>query len=245
MRFSSLQFMKIKTLFALLVAVAFGTPLFGQYTWTGVSDGTWSNATNWNPSGVPGSWNSVIFDSAGGGHTVIDLPASTVTVKNIEFGSAACAAYTIGYSGQQLHLNGPEYGHGAITLDAGLTQNQTFAADLRMNGDTSLEGIYNIVNNSSASLNITGNIAPSGGNHYYLTLMGMCSGINTLSGILNDGDTMVEMQVNVTGGTWMLTGMNTFNGGVYISGGTLVANTIANGGQSSSLGFILNSSPSI
>ena len=217
------------------LACLWTSPVFGQ-TWTGSANGEWTNSANWNPASVPGSGNSVLFDSAGGGNTLIDLSSSPITVKNIEFNSSSCAAYTIGTTGQQLHLNGPEYGHGAITVDAGVTQNQTFAADLRLNGDGSLKGIYNIVNNSSASLNITGTIAPSGGSNYYLSLMGSGSGINTLSGVLSDGDTMVEMQVNVLGGTWALTGANTFGGAVVIQGGTLVANTINNGSQASSLG---------
>ena len=226
-------------------ACLWASPVFGQYTWTGSANGEWSDSANWNPTGVPGSGSSVLFNSAGGGNTSINLSSSAVTVKNIEFNSASCAAYTIGTSGEQLHLNGPEYGHGAITLDAGVTQNQTFAADLTLNGDGSLNGIYNIVNNSSASLNITGSIAPSGGKSYYLSLMGNGSGINTISGVMNDGATLVEMQVNVMGGTWALTGPNTFLGGVYIGGGTLVANTIANGGAASSLGNSANTNTNL
>ena len=228
-----------------VLACLWASPLFGQYTWNGAAGGEWSDSANWTPAGVPGSGTSVLFNSAGGGNALIDLSSSAVTVKNIEFSSASCAAFTIGTSGEQLHLNGPEYGHGAITLDAGVTQNQTFAADLTLNGDGSLNGIYNIVNNSSASLNITGSIAPSGGKSYYLSLMGSGSGINTISGVMNDGATLVEMQVNVMGGTWALTGPNTFLGGVYIQGGTLVANTIANGGVASSLGNSANTNTNL
>jgi len=229
----------------MLFACLWASPVFGQSTWTGSANGEWSDSANWNPTGVPGSGSSVLFHSAGGGNTSINLSSSAVTVKNIEFNSASCAAYTIGTPGEQLHLNGPEYGHGAITLDAGVTQDQTFAADLTLNGDGSLNGIYNIVNNSSASLNITGSIAPSGGKSYYLSLMGSGSGINTISGVMNDGATLVEMQVNVTGGTWALTGPNTFGGGVYIGGGTLVANTIGNGGAASSLGNSANTNTNL
>jgi fibronectin-binding autotransporter adhesin len=228
--------LRVQLVIIFLLGSAFAGAAFGQYIWTGTVSGEWTDSANWTPAGVPGSFESILFNSSGGGHITLDLPVSPVTVKNIEFDTAACASYLIGTPGEQLHLNGPEYGHGAITLDGDVTQAQTVAADLTLNGDTSLYGVYNFVNNSSAPLNITGAIAPSGGKTYYLSLMGSGSGLNTLSGLMNNGDTMVQMQVNVLGGTWALTGLNTFGGGVVIQGGTLVANTMADGGQSSSIG---------
>jgi autotransporter-associated beta strand protein len=221
---------------ALLIAAAcaFASPVFGQWVWNGSESGEWNDSANWTPAGVPGSWNSVLFDSAGGGHTWIDLPTSPVTVKNITFDSASCDAYTIGKPGEELHLNWS----GAVTLNAGVTQNQTIAADfIQMNCDGGQNASYNLVNNSVASLNTAAHIAPGpGGVTYTLFLKGSGSGINNLSGLISDGTTLIELGLWVEGGIWALTGSNTFGGGVTIEGGTLVANTIVNGSQSSSLG---------
>src|ERR1700680_1574588 len=71
------------------------TPHAASATWNGTSDATWSNATNWSASPVPGLGDVATFSNAGNGNTNIDL-SSGVIISNIIFDTSSAAAYTIG-----------------------------------------------------------------------------------------------------------------------------------------------------
>ena len=214
-------------------AVGLPVPAFGQsYTWTGAAGDLWSDSANWSPAGVPGSLDTVIFDASGGLQTAISLNG-TAYAKYLIFDPAS-ASHTVGASGDQLHTTWT----GAITLEEGLTQNQTIGASIiQLNADGAQNASYNFVNNSSASLNTAAHIFPGpGGTSYTLYLKGTGNGINTLSGVLSDNLEIAALYVWLKGGVWALTGLNSFSGWINLEGGTLVANTVANTGQASSLG---------
>ena len=49
-----------------------------ERTWTGGSGGAWDQATNWNPTGVPGPGDSVVISS---GSPILSAPATVVEVR--------------------------------------------------------------------------------------------------------------------------------------------------------------------
>jgi len=210
-------------------AAGLAVPAFAQsYTWTGAAGDLWSDSANWSPSGPPVIGSTAEFNSAGAGHTTINW-SGTASAKYITFDSSSCAAYTIGTPGDLLQLSWA----GAITLNAGVTENQTISAgNVRMYNDIVGENTsYNFVNNSSASLTVTGNIYSNHGNTFDLFLKGTSTSINTLSGVIQDTLDSGPTQIWVSGGIWALTGLNNYSGGTVITGGsTVIANTIVNNG---------------
>ncbi len=95
-----------------------------------------------------------------------------------------------------------------------------------VNAPLVLEGNYTFTSGastSSATLNFGGRIAPDPANSGLttLTLNGANTGTNTIAGVLADNGAAKLAISKSDGGTWRLTGANTFTGGIAVSGGTL------------------------
>ena len=226
-----------------VLACLWAPPLFGQWVWNGSAGDLWSTPSNWSPTVNPpsGSAFTTVFNSAGGGNTTLDLSTSP-EVKSITFDSAACAAYTLGSAGQELSLNVDYMTSYGITVDAGVTNGQRIAADIKLLLPDHAASLANYwTNNSSASLDISGSVVTAEGQgvpgqDVSLVLAGNGKGLSTISAsiMFNLATATVVKQGS---GTWQLLGSNsTFFGGVLVEGGTLVVNSIANAGLPSSIG---------
>ena len=64
-----------------------------NYTWTDAGgDGKWATTTNWSPTGLPGSADSVTFPATLTSPQTVTLPASTnTTIRSITFSQTSGA----------------------------------------------------------------------------------------------------------------------------------------------------------
>lgn len=111
-----------------------GTPVSISYVWSGPSTGVWSSSTNWTPTGIPSTGDSVTF-SNGVSTTVTAIPAVSVsrfvvsgnTTVNLEMAAANAVTITDGQGGADLSvasgsaLNANGTNALALTLAAGAT----------------------------------------------------------------------------------------------------------------------------
>lgn len=129
----------------------------GSDTWNGASGTSeWASTGNWAGSSVPGSGDTATFDNAGNGQTTIDL-GTGVSVNQIDFTGAPCAAYTIGLGGaggQSLTLNSGS----TISVDASASNAQTVNANISLSG----AGNLNLSGSSTSSNAVMGSISGSG-----------------------------------------------------------------------------------
>ena len=116
------------------------------------------------------------------------------------------------------------FGTGTLTINGGILQasgSRTVSNAVVVNGNFS---VYGLVNDN---LTLTGNLAL--GTHY---IANWGSGTTTLSGIISGPGGFYQKSA----GTLLLSGANTYNGGIYIDNGTLVAgsNSVIAGGVTTS-----------
>jgi autotransporter-associated beta strand protein len=186
-------------------ALILALPARGGTTWDGGgANASWGTANNWNPNGLP------VFD----GTQTITLgtgfgSGTTMTLDGNRYISSLVINTTTGFTiaagtGGTLNLRS-----GNVTRqDVGGTEAvQTISAGMVLGDPTGVAaytGIWNIA--GSNSLNITGNIGEAGGSR----------------------------GINKTGvGTLILSGTNTFSGGLTFSAGTVSISSNANLGASS------------
>ena len=190
--------------------------------WTGATSTAWNTPTNWNSGAgpVPGNNDNVIFDTTGSNNYIIDLggvvPLPPAEIGNIVFQSPA-AAYTIGTAGSGDTISLANGGY--IQINSG-ANNQIVAANIALDDTNPNASINNF--GSGGTLTISGNIAGSTlAGVGDLTLGGTNTGANTISGIISNGTGTGNLGVIMNGGTWILSGSNTYTGGTQINSGTL------------------------
>ena len=231
---------------AALLVGALASPVFGQssstnYTWTGASNNLWSEASNWNPAGVPGVANVyVTFDNAGNGNTAIDLGGG-ITNLGMLF-NPGTAAYTIGTAGQRLTLPG-QYFYPWITVSSGVTNDQTIAANVEFGQGHFVPAQLVFSNNSSSALTFSGaTMTGTGGepgDQSVLYLAGNGTGLSTINSQINENITSLGIVKEGTGTWQLLNASNNFGGGaIWIREGTLVVTSLKNMGQTSSVGVM-------
>ncbi len=190
--------------------------------WDGVNNNVWNLPGNWSASssGVasdplvsPGSLDSVQFNIS-----TVHL-AETVFLngnqraQSLIFANMGATTLSGGVSGVGVS-NILSLGSGGLTLNAGAG-----AVTLTAVGTLSLSAAQTFTNNSGSTLTAGGSI--TGANA--LTLSGTGAGLGTLSGIIATG----SGSLSVNSGNWILSGANTFTGGLTLSGGLLRAKTSA------------------
>ena len=192
-------------------------------TWNGTGT-DWNTIGNWN-SAVPGTADTVLFNSTGNANPAISLAASG-SAKSISFTSGA-GAYTISGAGT-LNLatagsvsvdnlvTGAEAINNAITLGTGASA-VTYALS-----SNSL--------NSANTLNFGAGIAGANTSTVTLTLNGVNSGLNTISGAISNGSSSALALTKDGSGTWVLGGNNTYTGVTRLVGGTVVLDYTTNTG---------------
>ncbi len=233
---------------AAFLACASALPASGQqtnYTWTGASNNQWSEASNWNPAGVPGTTDPVTFDNSGNSRTAIDLGGG-ITNLGMLF-SPGTAAYTIGSAGQTLTLPG-EYYFPWITVSPGVTNEQTIAADIEFGQGHYVPAQIVFSNNSAAALTFSGaTMTGTGGepgDQSVLYLAGNGAGLSTISSQINENITQFGIIKQGTGTWQLLNPSNNFGGGsIYIQGGTLTVSSLKNAGEASSIGIMIADAP--
>lgn len=231
------ELMRAGVMFACLWA----SPVFGQSTWTGATNSLWSEATNWNPEGVPGVTNTyVIFDSAGNGHTTIDLSTGPAVMGTL-FNPGA-AAYTLGTPGQSMTLPG-QYYYPWVTVSPGVTSDQTIAADIQFGQGHYVPAQIVFTNNSAATLTFTSaTMTGTGGepgDQTVLYLGGNGTGLSTISSQINENITQLGIIKQGTGTWQLLNTSNNFGGGaIWVREGTLVVTSLKNMGETSSIGLM-------
>jgi len=264
-----------KTLRLALTALA-SLPLFaGQSasaatrTWLGTTDATWTTTTNWSSNAAPGSVNPAgsalssdvaVFNSAlanGGTRGGVTDPITYEDKRDIGsilFDTANVGAYVFNSGTNQLWLS---HG-GSITMNAAVTNSETFSGPVQVRLPSSTNGTYSFVNNATnanATLIFNGIVSSGAANTRPLTLTldGANTGNNTITTLDKSGGQLINVvksgagkwvlsgtnnigsgTVTVNNGTLTISGSNTFGGGtVTVTGGVLAANNNAALGTSS------------
>jgi fibronectin-binding autotransporter adhesin len=216
--------------------------------WTGGSavDGNWGTALNWNGA-VPGStsvlnsadvatFNAAIANTWGNSAlNPIVINSTTQNISGLTFTLAAGNYFIGSTAGNRLLLSSG----GTIQIAAALTATnaiETINAPLQIQGASG--ATYTFTNLSAngtgvgaGTLNFGGGITgvATTGNTTTLTLAGTNTNDNTISGIIGDGSAGGKMALtkNITVGTWVLSGANTYTGATNVNGGLLKVNGAA------------------
>ncbi len=207
--------------------------------WLGTSDASWGNADNWNISYTPGAGIVASFDGPGGLVDVIDLEAGGLSIGDVVFDTASAVAYTIGGGavGSQtlrLDITGDPDPAGTITVNAGVTQNQLFNANVVLNsvlkGSGGYTDAFTFDNNAAGTtLKFAGGIT-SGGNAGPVTLSVGGTSTTEISGNLTDGVGPVAL-TKAGAGTLIFSGTSSYSGATTISTGTLQVNNSLTAGS--------------
>jgi autotransporter-associated beta strand protein len=186
------------------------------YIWTAAS-GSWETPTNWTPNGVPGSADTAVFfndatvtlSSAQAVNSIQFQPAGAVTIGAV--GGNALLLTSGGTIGSY-HSDDPEIVAAPVVIE-GANGTYTFYS-----GNTILTN----------ELTFSGGVTGGAAGNTVVTLTGLNTGANTISGIISNGSatTLGITVVASTGAAvnWVLSGMNTYTGPTQIgSGATLQA----------------------
>ncbi len=170
-------------------------------TWSGTTDGTWSNASNWGGTAIA-SGDYVTFNSTSSANLTTVNDVAGLTVAQITIANAP-SAVSIGGS--------------AFTLTSGIDMTAA-TADLTITPALTLGNAQTWDVTSGRTLTV-GDVA-NGGN--LLTVQG--AGNTTIGGTLSGGGGLTKAGT----GTLILSGNNTYAGNNTISGGTLQISSDAN-----------------
>ena len=239
----------IAIVFAGFIAALLGCPSAraADGTWTGgsLANGNWSSALNWLSGTVPGAtsgttnpdiatFNAAIANTWGNTAVNPIVIDANRNIRGINFTGAA-GNYFIGATGGNAILlsNGGAieilYSTNAINAIIG-----TINAPLVIQG---ANGTYTFANNTFATrdsnaragtLVFGGGITGGASGATVLTLSGGNTNANTISGVIANGAATTMALTKRGGGTWTLSGANTYTGGTTVSGGTL---QVASGGS--------------
>lgn len=208
-------------------------------TWTdATSGGEWNTSANWTTGGPPAGGNAT-FNSAIGGAGLVNNAVGGQNVTSVIFDTNA-SSITIGASTSAKALNASTNGALAIAstiLGTGLTETVNTPMDLGI-------GTYTFSNSATDPTDIlvvNGAITAVGTTTTAetLNLTGTNTGANTINGAISDGSATSGLSiVKKNGGTWVLTGANTFTGGIILEGGTLSVGNIGTLGSAGNLGNV-------
>ena len=187
--------------------------------WLGTSNGTWSTATNWSGSSIPGVGNTATFNGTGSGNTAIDV--GTISLANITFDTSSAAAYTLGATPGNGSIT---FGNGsttAVTMNSTVTNSEIINANLTLGNGTANTTTF--TNNSTTGLltlggNITGG---TGGTAAAKTVIFTGAGNTTVGGVIDKGGATSLALAKSGAGTLTLSGANTYTGTTTLSAGTL------------------------
>ncbi len=190
--------------------------------WDGSTDSLWATATNWATDvSAPGAGETATFNGAGGGNTMIDLGAGAM-IGSVVFDTSSAAAYVIGAgaAGSQALALGNA---GAITINAGVTTNQTFNSAVQLGNAAAATAT--ITHNGAGLLSFAGAINAN-----------VASG-NGLLAVAGSGNISVSGAVTRTGaGSNAL--LKTGAGTLTLSNGSVWSGAGASNGQTTSAAVV-------
>ncbi len=199
-------------------------------TWTGVTDGTFGVASNWNvatPGNLTPSATADVATFANGTNTAITIDGNRA-LGAIRF-DAGAGAFIFG--GGPLYLSNTTAANAGITIASGVTAAQRFNSAIKAGGNA----LFFDSSSSTASATLTlGDITGSSTANTVVTLRGGNTGENTVAGTIADGVGYVTSLVKTNGGKWILSGNNTFTGDVDIKTGKLELSNLASLGGGTS-----------
>jgi autotransporter-associated beta strand protein len=208
--------------------------------WNGLGgDAEWSSVSNWvGDLAAPGSTSGTTspdiatFDSAisnswgdSEGNPILITP--DLNLRGINFTAEAGSYFIGGTGGSSLLLTSG----GSIQILSTLTASgvtETVNAPLVIQGAS---GTYTLANNSADSLsvlNIGGSIDGGDGGATLLTLAGINTGTNIISGDIANGAATTLGIIKTGVGSWNLGGVNTHTGVTTVSAGKLISNNLIN-----------------
>jgi autotransporter-associated beta strand protein len=179
-------------------------------TWTGAVGNLWTSGGNWTNGAAPGTLTTAHFSSPGSGSTSIILGGNVPNMRLI-FDGATTPAYTFAPGGTLTVNPG-----GGITITNTVTTTQT------LNCAVALQGPAIFANGSTAPnqrLVINGPISAADAGLKRLSLIGGGSG--QLNGAISDGAGTVAVWKG-GGGSWTISGNNTYSGPTDICWGTIL-----------------------
>jgi fibronectin-binding autotransporter adhesin len=235
-----------------LAFITFGGVTFGaDIWWSGATDSNWANAGNWSSSSVshipsssvPGAADNAYFSTQTVTGDVAFSLGANISARSLNFQSAGATSFvgsgtsrilTIGGSGVDITPTTSTIdiasGAGPVTIGIGNDINGI---------STRIQASQTWTNNSSNLFTVHNSIQPSVAGAFTLTIAG--SGdtlLGTTRGLGNgasDGTRTLSLTKTGTGTLTTFSGSD-YTGVTRIEGGTLVASSIKNGGESSSIG---------
>jgi len=187
-------------------------------TWGG-ANGDWDAASKWSLDAKPDASGTATFSTATG--TAVDNAIADQAVKSIFFDGAA-GSYTIGAAGSnKLSLTSG----GAIAILNTITSTsvtETIASNLSLGGNYTFNAAKAGAN--TTNLQFTGNITNTAVSTLSLAGPGIdatsSSKSSAISGVISNGTG--TQSVTISGGTWTLSGANTYSGETKVTNGTLI-----------------------
>lgn len=191
--------------------------------WVLNGSGVWSLSTNWSTGAIADEAGSIADFSQTNISTgrTVTIDTTSRTVGTILFGDIdSTHGYTIAASGG-----------GTLTFNnsgsaAALTQGVNSGANT-ISSPVLLADSLNTNNNSASLLTLSGTVSASSAGTKTITNQGTGAGGVTLSGIISNGTGSVAVVQNSATSTLTLSGTNTFDTGVQIKQGTVLANNAA------------------
>lgn len=218
---------------AAVAAVAVLLPGHGEAassSWIATSASTWVTSGNWD-NGVPGSTTVDNTDVATFSPSLTQNRNVTVDagryIGGITFGNTTTFRNTL--------ITGPLYlNNGGViqTLSGMGNHTATITAPIRISGDPG-SATFTAGATSTSSLLSIGAVTGSCTTAHVttLTLNGGNTGGNVITGVISDGSAGGKLAIVKDGaGTWQLSGVNAFSGGLVVKAGTVI------GGNSTSFG---------
>jgi fibronectin-binding autotransporter adhesin len=222
-------------------AVAGAATTGNTFTWTlgyvGAYTPTYSGVISDGAGGgkLALTLNNTNGTSTGGGTTYLSNTANTYTGKTT-IARGILQVRTVANAGSASSLGAATGADGIIDMGSG-----TNSATLIYNGAsaTSTNRVINLagttggatLTNSSSTANtvsFTGGVTNAGGGAKTLTLNGSNTGANTV-GVISDAADTSKTTVSKSGaGSWVLSGDNTFTGGLTVSAGSLTLSNVTN-----------------
>lgn len=167
----------MKTIFQHILLIVFCIPLSqtsvkaGNYSWTGATSIMWSTSTNWNPTGVPSTNDTVTITN----QTNNPKLAANTTIKKFTMTSDTLDlnTYTLSVSDYS-YMNGGTVSNGTFSS---LTSTWTEFKGVIMSAKVKLKGGFLYFNGSvfTDSVNVTktghNNCVSKGGNYFFSTFL--------------------------------------------------------------------------
>ena len=228
---TNLRQSKITTLFPAFAVLAIASlalprPAAAQVTWTGTSGGDWDTGANWSTGSKPTASGTALFNTT---LTSVANAVADQTVRSISFDTAAGTAgngFTIGTAGGNTLTLGNGGTIQILSTLTGTGKAISVNAPLVLSpASASTAGSYTFANNNGTATNTLNFGGPiSGGltsGTVTLTLDGANTGINTIAGNISNGSAASLALTKSGGGTWVLSGSNTYTGNTTLANGNI------------------------